>query len=68
VRRQISLISNLNPNQAWWMLNLVLPNGTEATNAISRAQLAGSDWGTKHHATYHRDLKTFTVILDLREE
>jgi hypothetical protein len=68
VRRQISLISNLTPNQAWWVLCLVLPSGAEATRALSDAQLTGADWGPRHHCTYHRAAKTFSIILDLREE
>lgn len=68
MRRQISMISDVSESQAFWLLGLVLPNGSVVIQAIRRCDRSGIDNGERYHITYHPVRKTYTVILDLREE
>jgi hypothetical protein len=66
--RTVVVVGNLTSNQAWWLLCLVLPNGTEASEAMGHAVDSGIDFGIKHHVEYSRAYHTFTVMLDLADD
>lgn len=45
----VQVIRYVTTNQAYWLLCTVLPNGTDATDALLKADSTGANWGRNYH-------------------
>lgn len=45
----VQVIRYVTANQAYWLLSTVLPDGTDATDALQKADKTGANWGYNYH-------------------